>query len=105
MTSVSSSMEMSAELTGRDGARRPFRVSCERTLQGLLGGLERLQGEVTTELSRLVEQEKGGTSATGVNNVDEEDDNDDDDDDDDSDEEDCKTRIHANTPPAKRKKT
>lgn len=59
-------MELSAELTGRDGGRRPFRVNCERTLQGLLGGLERLQGEVTAELSRLVKREKDGANGTCV---------------------------------------
>ncbi|XP_077322852.1 uncharacterized protein LOC143956527 [Lithobates pipiens] len=99
------SMEVSAELTGSDGGRRPFRVSCERTLRGLLGGLERLQGEVTAELSRLVEQEKGGASDTGVEEVEEEDD-DDDDEEEDSDEEDGKNNgIHLSAPPTKRKKT
>ncbi|XP_040189751.1 leiomodin-2-like [Rana temporaria] len=97
------SMEVSAELTGRDGGLRPFRVSCERTLRGLLGGLERLQGEVTAELSRLVEQEKGGASDTGVEEAEEEEEEEDDDDDD---EEDRKNNgIHLSAPPTKRKKT
>ncbi|KAM5129960.1 EKC/KEOPS complex subunit GON7 [Mantella aurantiaca] len=93
-------MELSAELTGRDGGRRPFRVSCERTLQGLLGGLERLQEEVTTELSRLVEQERGGASGAGVEEAEEEEEEDE------SDEKDGENNgIHPSTPPAKRKKT
>lgn len=95
-------MELSAELTGRDGASRAFRVGCERTLRGLLGGLERLQGEVTAELSRLVEKERGGASGAGVEEMGEEED----DDDDDSDEQNGKNNgIHHSVPPAKRKKT
>ncbi|XP_018414014.1 PREDICTED: leiomodin-2-like [Nanorana parkeri] len=103
------SMELSAELTGRDGSRRPFRVGCERTLRGLLGGLERLQGEVTAELSRLVERERSGASGAGVEEVEEEEEEEEEDeeeDDDDSDEEDGKNNgIHHSVPPAKRKKT
>ncbi|XP_044128564.1 uncharacterized protein LOC122922138 isoform X1 [Bufo gargarizans] len=66
---VESSMELSAELIGRDGSSRPFRVTCEGTLRGVLGGLERLQGEVSAELSRLVEREKAAGGARGPDSL------------------------------------
>ncbi|XP_068110747.1 uncharacterized protein [Hyperolius riggenbachi] len=99
-------MELSAELKGRDGGSCPFRVSCEKSLPGLLAGLERLQGEVSAELSRLVERERGGAGDTGGDALGEEEaEEDDDDDDDDGDEEDSKKNgTLASTPPAKRKK-
>ncbi|XP_066463620.1 EKC/KEOPS complex subunit GON7-like [Eleutherodactylus coqui] len=95
-------MELSAELTGRDGCSRPFRVTCEGTLRGLQGGLERLQKEVSAELSGLVEQEKGAGAAHSAD-IEEEDDNEDDEDDDDDDEDDSsKNGTLSSSPPTKR---
>ncbi|XP_056401248.1 uncharacterized protein LOC130295042 isoform X1 [Hyla sarda] len=57
-------MELSAELIGRDGSSRPLRVTCEEgTLRGVLRGLERLQGALSTEMTELVEREKGSGAA------------------------------------------
>ncbi|KAM4014189.1 uncharacterized protein ACNLHF_004054 [Anomaloglossus baeobatrachus] len=98
---VESRMELSADVIGRDGCSRPFRVTCERTLRGLRGGLERLQGEVSAELSRLVEQEKRAGASQEQDNGDEEEDDDDDDDDDDDN---SKNGILSSSPPAKRMK-
>ncbi|XP_077124308.1 EKC/KEOPS complex subunit GON7 [Ranitomeya variabilis] len=89
-------MELSAEVIGRDGGSRPYRVTCERTLRGLQEGLERLQGEVSAELSRLVEEERRAGAPQDQEN--EELDNDDDDDD-------SKNGILSSSPPAKRTKT
>ncbi|KAM9294124.1 uncharacterized protein PAF06_018280 [Gastrophryne carolinensis] len=96
-------MELSAELTGRDGGRQPFRVSCERSLRGLLSGLERLQGEVSAELSRLVERERGAATTTGNGGPEEEDEEEDEDDSDGEDNE--NNGILTSIPPTKRKKT
>ncbi|XP_069593177.1 EKC/KEOPS complex subunit GON7-like [Ranitomeya imitator] len=87
-------MELSAEVIGRDGGSRPFRVTCERTLQGLQGGLERLQGEVSAELSRLVEEERRAGAPQDQENEEEEDDDDD-----------SKNGILSSSPPAKRTKS
>ncbi|KAM3920695.1 EKC/KEOPS complex subunit GON7 [Leptodactylus fuscus] len=92
-------MELSAELIGRDGSCRPFRVTCEGTLRGILGGLERLQGEVSTEMTQLVEREKGAGAAQSPDNED------DDDDDDDDDNDNPKNGTLSSSPPAKRTKT
>ncbi|XP_040267598.1 EKC/KEOPS complex subunit GON7-like [Bufo bufo] len=101
---VESSMELSAELIGRDGSSRPFRVTCEGTLRGVLGGLERLQGEVSAELSRLVEREKATGGARGPDNDDKEDDDDDDEEEDDDDSS-SKNGSLSCSPLAKRTKT
>nr|XP_020655288.1 uncharacterized protein C14orf142-like [Pogona vitticeps] len=54
-------MELRAELTDRDGLKRPLRVRCEPQgeLQGLISGLDQSQEQVTAMLGPLVEQESG----------------------------------------------
>ncbi|XP_006133728.2 EKC/KEOPS complex subunit GON7 [Pelodiscus sinensis] len=58
-------MELRAELTGRDGQKRPLCVRCQPEagaggeLRGLLRGLSQLQEQVTALLAPLVEQESG----------------------------------------------
>ncbi|XP_056401249.1 EKC/KEOPS complex subunit GON7-like isoform X2 [Hyla sarda] len=99
-------MELSAELIGRDGSSRPLRVTCEEgTLRGVLRGLERLQGALSTEMTELVEREKGSGAAHNPDNEDEEGGDDDDDDDDDDDEDSLKNGTVPSSPPAKRNKT
>ncbi|XP_044128565.1 mRNA 3'-end-processing protein RNA14-like isoform X2 [Bufo gargarizans] len=104
---VESSMELSAELIGRDGSSRPFRVTCEGTLRGVLGGLERLQGEVSAELSRLVEREKAAGGARGPDNVDKEEDDDEEEEEEDDDDDDSSSKNGSlsSSPLAKRTKT
>uniref|UniRef100_A0A8C5RB06 Uncharacterized protein n=1 Tax=Laticauda laticaudata TaxID=8630 RepID=A0A8C5RB06_LATLA len=57
-------MELQAELTGRDGLKRAWRVRCEPPggLRGLLAGLSRLREEVTARLDPLVQQESVAAS-------------------------------------------
>uniref|UniRef100_A0A8C6VD08 Uncharacterized protein n=1 Tax=Naja naja TaxID=35670 RepID=A0A8C6VD08_NAJNA len=74
-------MELEAELTGRDGLKRAWRVRCEPPgeLRGLLAGLSRLREEVTARLDPLVQQEsvaaagdrdeRGGEGLTKENHV------------------------------------
>ncbi|XP_020657872.3 EKC/KEOPS complex subunit GON7 [Pogona vitticeps] len=54
-------MELRAELTDRDGLKRPLRVRCEPQgeLRGLLSGLAQLREQVAAMLGPLVEQESG----------------------------------------------
>ncbi|XP_034962938.1 EKC/KEOPS complex subunit GON7 [Zootoca vivipara] len=54
-------MELRAELTGRDGLKRPLRVRCEPPgeLRGLLSGLAQLREQVSALLGPLVQQESG----------------------------------------------
>ncbi|KAE8586279.1 hypothetical protein XENTR_v10021614 [Xenopus tropicalis] len=93
-------MELSAELTNRDGSCRPFQFRCERTLKGLASGLEQLKGEVSTILTELVLQEKGEGALTSGDqeSAGEEDDED-------ADEKDfAENGVSSNGPPTKRKK-
>ncbi|KAG8561837.1 hypothetical protein GDO81_015498 [Engystomops pustulosus] len=94
-------MELSAELISRDGCSRPFRVTCEKTLRGVVEGLERLQGEVSAELTQLVEREKGAGAA---HSPDEEED-DEEEDGDDNDAVNSKNGSSSSSPPTKRTKT
>ncbi|OCT65063.1 EKC/KEOPS complex subunit GON7 [Xenopus laevis] len=94
-------MELSAELSNRDGSSRPFQVRCERTLKGLANGLEQLKGEVSAVLTELVLQEKGeGALAAGdQESAGEEEDEED------TDEKDfSENGISSNGPPTKRNK-
>uniref|UniRef100_A0A8C3FT04 EKC/KEOPS complex subunit GON7 n=1 Tax=Chrysemys picta bellii TaxID=8478 RepID=A0A8C3FT04_CHRPI len=71
-------MELRAQLTGRDGQKRPLRVRCEPEtgagweLRGLLRGLSQLQEQVSALLAPLVEQESGGLAGAGTEEEDEE---------------------------------
>lgn len=58
---VAGVMELRAELTDRDGVKRPLRVCCEPQgeLRGLLSGLSQLREQVSALLGPLVEQESG----------------------------------------------
>ncbi|KAM3852339.1 EKC/KEOPS complex subunit GON7 [Vipera latastei] len=58
-------MELRAELTGRDGLKRAWRVRCDPPgeLRGLLAGLSQLREEVAARLGPLVQQES--LAATG----------------------------------------
>ncbi|CAH2327702.1 Hypothetical predicted protein [Pelobates cultripes] len=96
-------MELFAELIARDDTRRPFRVSCERSLPGLLRGLEQLKEAVSAELSELVLLEKGDKTSANCEQESAEDDNDDDDDEEEEDE--IENKTSPNGPPAKRTKT
>lgn len=60
-------MELRAELTGRDGQKRPLRVRCEPDgeLRGLLSGLAQLREQVAALLGPLVQQETGGGDSAG----------------------------------------
>ncbi|XP_053330712.1 EKC/KEOPS complex subunit GON7 isoform X1 [Spea bombifrons] len=103
-------MELRAELTGRDGARRPFQVSCEPSLPGLLSGLEQLKGEVSAVLSQLVLQEKGENGPgdgeqESAGEDEEEDDDDDEEEEDDGDEDNSRNGTSSKGPPTKRSKT
>ncbi|XP_063003710.1 EKC/KEOPS complex subunit GON7 [Elgaria multicarinata webbii] len=72
-------MELRAELTGRDGLKRPLRVRCEPQgdLRGLLSGLAHLRERVSALLGPLVEQESGaGDRAGGGGDEEEEDEQD-----------------------------
>ncbi|XP_053330713.1 EKC/KEOPS complex subunit GON7 isoform X2 [Spea bombifrons] len=97
-------MELRAELTGRDGARRPFQVSCEPSLPGLLSGLEQLKGEVSAVLSQLVLQEKG-ENGPGDGEQESADDDDDEEEEDDGDEDNSRNGTSSKGPPTKRSKT
>ncbi|KAJ7345127.1 hypothetical protein JRQ81_001077 [Phrynocephalus forsythii] len=57
-------MELRAELTGRDGLKRPLQVRCEPQgeLRALLRGLAQLREQVAAMLGPLVEQESGAGS-------------------------------------------
>ncbi|XP_075469221.1 EKC/KEOPS complex subunit GON7 [Ascaphus truei] len=89
-------MELRAELSGRDGTRRPFQVTCERTLQGMVSGLEQLKREVSAVLSELVLQEKGERrGAGGQESADDEED---------EEEDNPENKTRANGPPSKRTK-
>ncbi|XP_070609116.1 EKC/KEOPS complex subunit GON7 [Erythrolamprus reginae] len=57
-------MELQAQLTGRDGLKRAWRVRCDPPgeLRGLLAGLSRLREEVTARLGPLVQQESAGAA-------------------------------------------
>uniref|UniRef100_A0A8C3SAW6 EKC/KEOPS complex subunit GON7 n=1 Tax=Chelydra serpentina TaxID=8475 RepID=A0A8C3SAW6_CHESE len=65
-------MELRAQLTGRDGQKRPLRVRCQPEagaggeLRGLLRGLSQLQEQVSALLAPLVEQESGGLAGAGT---------------------------------------
>ncbi|XP_039221802.1 uncharacterized protein LOC120318364 isoform X1 [Crotalus tigris] len=77
-------MELQAELTGRDGLKRAWRVRCDPPgeLRGLLAGLSQLREEVTARLGLLVQQEslaaagdrdeRGGEGDNGDENDEEE---------------------------------
>ncbi|KAM8920842.1 EKC/KEOPS complex subunit GON7 [Pelodytes ibericus] len=99
-------MEVSAELTGRDGTRRPFHVGCERSLKGLLSGVEQLKGAVSAVLTELVLLEKGaeapGTGKQGLGDDDEEEEEEEEEEEDDDDTE---NGTSPNEPPTKRTKT
>ncbi|XP_053232345.1 EKC/KEOPS complex subunit GON7 isoform X2 [Podarcis raffonei] len=60
-------MELRAELTGRDGLKRPLRVRCEPPgeLRGLLSGLAQLREQVSALLGPLVQQESGAGDRAG----------------------------------------
>ncbi|XP_053232355.1 EKC/KEOPS complex subunit GON7 isoform X3 [Podarcis raffonei] len=97
-------MELRAELTGRDGLKRPLRVRCEPPgeLRGLLSGLAQLREQVSALLGPLVQQESGAGDRAGPGG-----DYDDEQDDDDDDEEENHViaKACADGPPLKRIKT
>ncbi|KAG8126444.1 hypothetical protein E2320_021730 [Naja naja] len=98
-------MELEAELTGRDGLKRAWRVRCEPPgeLRGLLAGLSRLREEVTARLDPLVQQE----SVAAAGDRDERGDDDEDGDEDEEEEEEGKrinTKAYSDEPPLKRTK-
>ncbi|XP_066468295.1 EKC/KEOPS complex subunit GON7 [Tiliqua scincoides] len=92
-------MELRAELTGRDGQKRPLRVCCEPEgeLRGLLSGLAQLREQVAALLGPLVQQESGAGDRAGAGG-----------DEDDQDEDEEENHINAQAcpvgPPLKRKK-
>ncbi|XP_032641153.1 EKC/KEOPS complex subunit GON7 [Chelonoidis abingdonii] len=65
-------MEVRAQLTGRDGQKRPLCVLCQPEagaggeLRGLLRGLSQLQEQVSALLAPLVEQESRGLAGAGT---------------------------------------
>ncbi|XP_061467993.1 EKC/KEOPS complex subunit GON7 isoform X1 [Rhineura floridana] len=60
-------MELRAELTNRDGLKRPLRVRCEPQgeLRGLISGLAQLREQVSALLGPLVQQESGAGDQPG----------------------------------------
>ncbi|XP_063146334.1 EKC/KEOPS complex subunit GON7 [Candoia aspera] len=97
-------MELQAELIGRDGLKRAWRVRCDPQgeLRGLLAGLSQLREEVTALLGPLVQQES--VAATG----DRDECGGDDDEEEEEEEEEGKhinTKAHSDGPPLKRIKT
>ncbi|KAM6463335.1 EKC/KEOPS complex subunit GON7 isoform 2-T2 [Liasis olivaceus] len=96
-------MELQAELTGRDGLKRAWRVRCDPQgeLRGLLAGLSQLREEVTALLGPLVQQES--VAATGVRG----DDGDADEEEEEQEEEGKRinTKAYSDEPPLKRTKT
>ncbi|XP_026535001.1 EKC/KEOPS complex subunit GON7 isoform X2 [Notechis scutatus] len=96
-------MELQAELTGRDGLKRAWRVQCEPPgeLRGLLAGLSRLREEVAARLDPLVQRESVAASGDRDERGDEEDG-------DEEEEEEGKhinTKAYSNEPPLKRTKS
>ncbi|KAM4665177.1 EKC/KEOPS complex subunit GON7 [Discoglossus pictus] len=98
-------MELYAELVGRDGSRRPFQVGCERTLKGLVSGLEQLKGDVSEVLSDLVLQEKGERNQGGKESGGDEENDDEEDDEEDTEKDKTENGTCSNGPPTKRTKT
>ncbi|XP_007435259.1 EKC/KEOPS complex subunit GON7 isoform X2 [Python bivittatus] len=99
-------MELQAELTGRDGLKRAWRVRCDPQgeLRGLLAGLSQLREEVTALLGPLVQQES--VAAPGVRG----DDGDADEEEEEQEEEEeegkhINTKAYSDGPPLKRTKT
>uniref|UniRef100_A0A8C0IW94 EKC/KEOPS complex subunit GON7 n=1 Tax=Chelonoidis abingdonii TaxID=106734 RepID=A0A8C0IW94_CHEAB len=74
-------MEVRAQLTGRDGQKRPLCVLCQPEagaggeLRGLLRGLSQLQEQVSALLAPLVEQESRGLAGAGTEEEDDEENN------------------------------
>nr|XP_028573015.1 EKC/KEOPS complex subunit GON7 isoform X1 [Podarcis muralis] len=97
-------MELRAELTGRDGLKRPLMVRCEPPgeLRGLLSGLAQLREQVSALLGPLVQQESGAGDRAGPGG---DDDDDDDEQDDDEEENHVIAKACADGPPLKRIKT
>ncbi|XP_026569188.1 EKC/KEOPS complex subunit GON7 isoform X2 [Pseudonaja textilis] len=99
-------MELQAELTGRDGLKRAWRVQCEPPgeLRGLLAGLSRLREEVAARLDPLVQKE----SVAASGDRDERGDDDEDGDEEEEEEEEGKhinTKAYSDEPPLKRTKS
>ncbi|XP_026535000.1 EKC/KEOPS complex subunit GON7 isoform X1 [Notechis scutatus] len=97
-------MELQAELTGRDGLKRAWRVQCEPPgeLRGLLAGLSRLREEVAARLDPLVQRESVAASGDRDERGDDEEDGDE------EEEEEGKhinTKAYSNEPPLKRTKS
>ncbi|XP_061467994.1 EKC/KEOPS complex subunit GON7 isoform X2 [Rhineura floridana] len=72
-------MELRAELTNRDGLKRPLRVRCEPQgeLRGLISGLAQLREQVSALLGPLVQQESGAGDQPGPESDEDEQDEDD----------------------------
>ncbi|XP_032089300.1 EKC/KEOPS complex subunit GON7 [Thamnophis elegans] len=95
-------MELQAELTGRDGLKRAWRVRCEPPgeLRGLLAGLSRLREEVTARLGPLVQQE----SVAAAGDRDERGDDEDGDEDEEEEGKHINSKAYSDEPPLKRTK-
>ncbi|XP_034274262.1 EKC/KEOPS complex subunit GON7 [Pantherophis guttatus] len=99
-------MELQAELTGRDGSKRAWRVRCEPPgeLRGLLAGLSRLREEVAARLGPLVQQESVAAAGDRDERGDDDEDGDEDDDDEEEEGKHINTKAYTDEPPLKRTK-
>uniref|UniRef100_UPI00398E9DA8 uncharacterized protein n=1 Tax=Pristiophorus japonicus TaxID=55135 RepID=UPI00398E9DA8 len=98
-----SECELRGELSYRNGERQRFATRSPNTISGILGGVRRLQEQVSGALSQLVLQEKQAPGAeTPASGSGEDDDNEDESDEDREDE--PANKGDGGAPPAKRTK-